>query len=199
MVTQELLDNIAERYRQGQKRADIKDTLMAEGWEDIDIDAAISQLQKAGLQQIPIVGKVMKIYNEIDEKTSRMPPRMVLTSLLFCLLLVFAVGAILFFVLDPLGTRAGPRDEQRKTDFIQIRTALTKYGREKKQYPKSLNELVPTYVFHLPVDPKTGNQYQYILHKETNNYQLCISFELQIPQCVASSDTSTIPVVTPSL
>lgn len=199
MVTQELLDNIAERYRLGQKRAEIKEVLMAEGWEDIDIDQAIGQLQRAGLQQIPVVSKVMHVFNEIDEKTSRLPPRMILTALLFCLLLVVAVGAILFFAFDPLGTRAGQRDEQRKTAFIQLRTALSKYGNEKKKYPQSLQELVPAYVSALPIDPKTGKQYEYILHKETNNYQLCISFELQTPQCVASSDTSIIPVVTPAL
>lgn len=199
MVTQELLDNIAERYRIGQKRAEIKDTLMAEGYEDIDIDAAIGQLQRAGLQQIPIVAKVMHYYTEIDKKTSRMPPHMVLISLLFCLLIVVAVGVILFFALDPLGMRAGQRDEQRKTAFVQIRTALAKYGKDNQKYPASLKELVPHYISSLPVDTKTSEQYEYILHKQTGNYQLCISFELQTPQCIASSDTSTIPVVTPAL
>lgn len=197
MVTQELLDNIIERYRQGQKTSQIKESLLAEGWEDIDIDQAISQLQTAALQQIPLVATFAKFFSQLDERTSRLPPHMVAVVLCFCALLLFAVGGIFYWFLDPLGVRSGERDKQREKEIIQIRESLDTYFTANKAYPESLTQLVPAYLTVLPLDPETGKSYNYIPAKNIDNYQLCVSFETKAPVCISPVAANTLPIVVP--
>ena len=197
MVTQELLDNIIERYRQGQKTSQIKESLLVEGWEDIDIDQAISHLQTAALQQIPLVASFAKFFSRLDERTSRLPPHMVAAVLCFCAVLLFAVGGIFYWFHDPLGVRYGERDRQREKEIIQIRESLNTYFTANKAYPKTLIQLVPTYLATLPVDPETGKPYNYIPAKNPDNYQLCVSFETKAPVCISPVAANTLPVVVP--
>ncbi|MEK7571753.1 MAG: hypothetical protein AAB553_05765 [Patescibacteria group bacterium] len=198
MVTQELLENVAERYRQGQNKSQIKEALMAEGWEDIDIDQAVLHWQREGLHQIPFVAKLIDSITDLNERTSKLPPHMVLMSLGFCVLLLLLVVGVLYIVLDPLSVRAGQRDRQREVALGEIQQAIEKYYTTKKGYPKALSMLAPSYIATIPVDPKTGGQYKYLLDPSGRRYELCVVFETKALQCISSSADTTIPVILPS-
>ncbi len=61
---------------------------------------------------------------------------------------------------------AASRDEQRKDDMRNILTALQAYGKEKKQYPTDLNQLIPKNLEALPKDP-LDPKYTYRYRRDT--------------------------------
>lgn len=72
------------------------------------------------------------------------------------------------------------RDQRRAQDLRTISAALNKYYTEKKSYPDSLSQLVPTYLDSLPKDPlspkylyryvKTSTGYKLTAYLETSDY-----------------------------
>src|SRR6266576_439831 len=101
MVTQELIENITRRLSQGQKREDIKEALMATGWEDIDIDEAFSTIQKEALKQIPMIAWWINFMAVLDKKTANLPIYMTMVIMGCSALVVILVAYGLYLILDP--------------------------------------------------------------------------------------------------
>jgi hypothetical protein len=198
MVTQELIDNIARRFRQGQTKEEIKQSLVEEGWEDIDVDEAISHIQKTALSQLPFIAAYTKFMTELDAKTANLSMPMVLAVCGFFAIIVLLVAVALYNLLDPFNVRPAERDTQRQQALTKLQTAVQKYYKDKHMYPSSLEQLAPTYIQPVPKDPKTGKDYSYKTLDKQMNYDLCITFEVQAEQCVSSATSSSIPVVRPN-
>lgn len=198
MVTQELIDNISRRFRQGQTKEEIKQALVDEGWEDIDVDEAIRHIQKAALAQIPIIAKYMDFMANLDKKTAELSPPMVLAVCGVSAIIVLIVAVILYNVIDPFNAKAGIRDTQREQALTQLQAGIQKFFDDKQKYPAQLSELSPKYIDSVPKDPKSNGDYAYTPLDSQLNYELCITFETQAAQCVSSTTSSVIPTVLPS-
>ena len=74
-----------------------------------------------------------------------------------------------------LSTAAG-RDAKRKTDLKTINEALTKFYAEKNVFPKSLQELVPTYLAEALRDPLSP-KYSYRYVKSGDGFRLTAYIE----------------------
>lgn len=196
MVNEELVANIQTRFQQGQRRTEIRQDLMEEGWEEQDIDAAISYIQNEAIKQIPGISHIYKFIDNLDSKTAHSSPKVIATVLACCFGVLLIIFAALYYFLDPLGFGGVERDKQREADIVKVRSAIDKYQEEKGRYPGSLQELLPKYLQAIPLDPETGGQYSYQTMDNNYNYELCVNFESKAPQCVSSSiDTSDIPMV----
>lgn len=71
------------------------------------------------------------------------------------------------------------RDIARSADMSALQGAMLQYRIEKGIYPGSLSELVPGFIPEVPVDPKTGEPYEYEQLRNGNSYKLCMLFESQ--------------------
>lgn len=69
-------------------------------------------------------------------------------------------------------------DLQRRTDVnAVIRPGLELYKFDHKQYPDSLNLLVPAYLITLPVDPVTKESYPYKVSVNKSDYNITVAME----------------------
>lgn len=68
------------------------------------------------------------------------------------------------------------RDQKRAEDLDTIVAALQKYRDEKKSYPNTLQQLVPTYLASLPNDPLSP-KYSYRYVKTQNGFRLTAYLE----------------------
>lgn len=68
------------------------------------------------------------------------------------------------------------RDQKRADDLSAIAGALNKYYQEKKSYPNSLQQLVPTYLPSLPKDPLSP-KYDYRYVKTPTGFRLTAYLE----------------------
>jgi hypothetical protein len=196
MVTEELITIIKSKFRDGERREDIKYSLLQEGWEGVDIEAAIGQIQRDALKQLPILSTFYAFIERMEAKTAHSSPKMTFAVLGGSFMVVLLIFWGLFLMLDPLGTKIGERDIQRETDVVKIRNGLNKYYTARFTYPPALSDLVPDFLQSIPRDPKTGAEYPYKLQGESN-YSLCVNFESKTPQCLAAEpSSSSIPVVT---
>ena len=150
MVTQELIDNISHRFRQGQTREEIKQALVDEGWEDVDIDEAIRHIQKTALSQLPLVAAYTEFIHKWDKKTATLSTPAVLGVCAVFALLVFLLAIFLYNTADPFNDRSLKRDETRQTNLKELQSSLQKYFREKNVYPDNLGQLAPAYLSTLP-------------------------------------------------
>lgn len=70
------------------------------------------------------------------------------------------------------------RDATRRSDLVQIRSALEIYRSERKFYPYDLFELVPRYMPDVPKDPQHKfSFYSYQQLREGQGYELCARME----------------------
>ncbi len=196
MVNEELVANIRNRFQQGERRNEIRMSLMEEGWEEADVDNAISFIQNEALKQLPGISHIYKFIDHLDSKTSHSSPKVIAAVLAGCFGVLLIIFGGLYYFLDPLGFGGVERDKQREADIVKIRSAIDKYQVDKSVYPSTLQELLPKYLQAIPQDPETGGQYSYQTMDNNYNYELCVNFESKAPQCVSSSiDTSDIPMV----
>jgi type II secretory pathway pseudopilin PulG len=77
---------------------------------------------------------------------------------------------------SPNLSNAAGRDQQREDDLRTINEALKKYYDQKKQYPNSLQQLVPNYLASLPKDPLSP-KYSYRYVKTPTGYSLTAYLE----------------------
>jgi hypothetical protein len=70
-------------------------------------------------------------------------------------------------------------DEQRVSDLQSIQWQIVNFWQQKEKMPKALSELLDSLSgFKIPVDPRTGEQYEYIL-SSGKTFNLCAAFELE--------------------
>lgn len=108
-------------------------------------------------------------------------------TLIELLVVIAIIGLLSSIILSSLGTaRARARDAQRRSDIVQIRTALEQYFLATGRYPYEdgfdtsmgsgaalptgsdwshtsgiYTALVPTYLKYLPIDPTNSGNYYY--------------------------------------
>jgi hypothetical protein len=196
MVNEALITEIKQRFQRSERREDIKEALIQEGYEEAEVETAISQIVHEALKQLPILAPFYRWMDHLEAKTAHATPKMTVIILGSCLGIVLLLFAGLYFLLDPLGSKVGERDKQRDTDVVKIRNALNKYYTSKYAYPTDLSQLSPDYIQTVPQDPSSGAAYSYHSSDGTNNYELCVMYEAKATKCVgASPDSSSIPVV----
>lgn len=196
MGTDELTATIKERFRQGARRKEIKDELINDGWTEQEINAAMSQLQHDVLKQLPIVTSVYQFIGKLESKTNLTSPQMTAVVMAVCVGVLLLLAGGLYFFLDPLDARSIDRDKQRETDVVRLRTAIDAYYKKNLLYPVTLQTLIPDYLPTVPQDPQSGASYNYKTLDSANNYELCITFEMQSIQCInAKPVDSLIPII----
>lgn len=89
--------------------------------------------------------------------------------------------AMLIIGLVMVGTPAQYRkmqnDQTRVNDLQNIQSYVEQYYYQKSTIPTSLQELTSgSFVFTIPTDPKSGDEYEYIATSSTT-FQLCATFE----------------------
>lgn len=196
MVNTELEEIIRTKFKEGERRADIKEYLLQQGYDEAEVDIAIAHIQKDAIKQLPLISHMYQLIEDLENKTDHASPKFVAAVLAGCFTILIILFASLYFWLDPLGINTVERDKQRETDVVKLRSAIDQYYIAKKVYPAKLNDLLPTYLQSIPLDPKSGAPYDYRTQSNNLVYELCIVFEAQPSQCVSSAPTeSSIPMV----
>lgn len=196
MVIEEQISDIRERFRQGQRRNEIKEDLMQQGYDEDEIDDTIAKIQHDAIKQLPGISWIYHHIEHFESKPNAGSPKITFMLMIACIafLLVFAGG--LYVIIDPLGTRATGRDVKRQSDATILQNGLTQYFQKNQQYPDSLDDMVPGTLSDIPRDPQSGAEYSYQPLDGNTNYKLCISYEQQQQQCLnATPSISGIPVV----
>jgi hypothetical protein len=196
MLDQVLIDKVVAKFKLNEHSDQIREDLQEEGYTSGDIDAAFRHIRYSALQQIPVVANFTNWLDTLDTRTSNLPPNKLLMVFGAIGIFILVTAASLYFIFDPLGTRASQRDEGREQSFIQLRNAIEKFNTDQHHYPKDLTELVPNYIPNIPQDPRTKVQYDYKILDTAGNYQLCVNFETQNSQCIASKEDLISPDVT---
>lgn len=103
--------------------------------------------------------------------------------------------AVALFVLSSVFVQSdtdarSARDAQRGVAIEQTQIALETYNDLIGVYPVSLHDLVPEYLYQLPVDPKTNQVFSYTVLDLGADYELCAMFETGEGSlmCVYASD-----------
>ena len=196
MVTDELVAIIQEKFKKGQRRNEIKEDLMYEGYPEEDIDDTISHIQHTALKQLPLISSIYQLIDDFESKPNLTTPKMTAVLMIACVAVLLLLAGGLYVLFDPLGTRSAARDAQRAEDSVTLQKAIDAYYKKNYQYPNSLNNLVPEFLPTVPHDPQSGTSYSYKAIDGSTNYQLCIAYEVQIPQCVnAKPVINGIPVI----
>ena len=196
MVTSELISQVKEKFLHGQRRNEIKEDLIDEGYEEKDVDAAIAKIQHDSIKQLPGISWVYRHLEHFESKSSAASLRTTIILMAVCIAFLILVAGALYLFFDPLGTRSNSRDVKRQADETIIQNGLSAYFQKNNRYPNTLDELVPNSLSDIPRDPKTGAEYSYQPMYNMSNYKLCIAFEQQEEQCVnAAPVVSVIPVI----
>jgi hypothetical protein len=195
MVNEELITDIQERFRQGQRRQEIKEDLIEQGYDEDDIDDTISKIQHDVFKQLPGVSWIYQKVEHFESHPKAASPRTTVLLMLSCIAFLLLMAGALYVFIDPLGTHATGHDVKRQSDATIIENGLTQYFQKNNRYPNTLDEMVPGTLTDIPRDPQTGAEYAYQSLDNNNNYKLCIAYENQQAQCITASPSSDIPVV----
>lgn len=201
MVTDELISDIRNRFLKGQRRYEIREDLIEEGYDEDDIDDAISHIQYDAIKQLPVLSWIFKHIEHYESKPGTSTPKTTVFIMFGCFAFLFLFAGGLYFLFDPLGTSSKARDVTRQADQTDIQNALTEYYQKNQLYPQTLNTLAPGFIPSIPKDPQTGASYYYQLINNNTNYELCVTFEVQARSCVSGATASeAIPAVpTPTI
>jgi hypothetical protein len=66
MITQELIDLLIEKYKAGESKQHIIDSLIEKGYEEKDINEAVRHIQKSTVAQMPVVSTVVDAISRIN-------------------------------------------------------------------------------------------------------------------------------------
>jgi hypothetical protein len=196
MVIEEQISAIRERFRQGQRRNEIKEDLIEQGYEEQDIDDTIAKIQHDVIKELPGISCIYRHVEHFESKPNAGSPKTTFLLMIVCITFLLILAAGLYISLDPLGTHASGRDVKRQSDATIIENGLTQYFQKYQQYPDTLDEMAPDTLSNIPRDPQSGAEYSYQPLDANTNFKLCINFEEQQQQCVnATPAISGIPVV----
>lgn len=91
---------------------------------------------------------------------------------------VVMLGAVIFAfykVGSPFHTRALKLDQQRLSDFVNIKYSVTSYYTTNYRLPTKLSELPKDYYSTSLIDPETNKPYDYVIVSDAT-YKLCTEF-----------------------
>lgn len=195
MVTDELITHIRSKFLKGERRAEIKEDLIDEGYEEEDIDGAISKIQYDAIRQLPGISWIFQRIEHFESKPNSVSPKTTVLLMFCCIAFLLIFAGALYAYFDPLGASSKARDVTRQADQTDIQNALTEYYEKNQVYPQGLGILAPGFIPSIPKDPQTGASYYYQLINNNTNYELCVTFEMQPRSCVSGVTSSAIPVV----
>lgn len=187
MVTQELIDEVSLKFQQGENGKKIRESLISQGYDESDINAAISEIQKAAFMQIPAYRFFYERWHKWEAKTANLSTGGVILFFIVISLILLGIAALLYVSTDPLGKQAIARDQERKSETSKLQETLAKYYQANRAFPESLDQLVPAYLREMLTDPRSNDEYEYILADDRQSYQVCMLFELQPKDCVTVS------------
>lgn len=176
MASQDLINAINFRLAKGEDKKKIKEFLLAEGWQELAIDAAFKELEPP----TPSFWQQTRLYpyfTALDEKTAHLPARVIWAISGLLIVIVCTIFFIIYLTLNPFVTQGSSRDQERDIVYSQLKIALQRYHDQKNSYPGSLTELVPDFIKFVPLDPKTHRNYDYMSLEDGSGYNLCIYFE----------------------
>jgi prepilin-type N-terminal cleavage/methylation domain-containing protein len=118
-------------------------------------------------------------------------------------LVVITVLAIIFIIImlgfDPTRNLKKARDAQRKHDLEQLRNALDTYYNDNNCYPENLDQLVPTYIKRVPIDPlceSHGYCYVYLINSDQDCPQWAAVFaHLELGPSIEDTGENSCPVI----
>jgi len=127
-----------------------------------------------------------------ETPTNLAKPFAILTSIL---VLTGVVGAF-FIVGSPIAARLIQFDQQKIYDLQGIQSQIINYWQRKETLPNSLLDLNdPVSNFKIPVDPQTGQSYEYKIIYSTDSsvlkFELCAKFN---KEGINQYDSMSIPV-----
>jgi hypothetical protein len=195
MVIDELIDEIRERFSKGQRRNEIKEDLMAKGYNEDDIDDTIAKIQNDVLKQLPGISWIYQRIEHFESNPHATSPLTTIFLMISCVVFLILVAGSLYFLLDPLRTQTSGRDTKRQSDATIVENGLAQYFQKNNRYPDKLDDMVPGTISDIPRDPQTGQEYSYQPLDNNQDYKLCIVFEQQQQQCVNAPVVSIIPIV----
>ena len=184
MVTQELIDTVALKFQQGENGKKIREYLMSQGYEEGDINSAIAEIQKAAFMQIPAYKFIYEKWHQWEANTANLSTGGIVLFFTIVSLVLGGIALLLYMTTDPLGKQAIARDEERKSEVSMLQESLAKYYQTYRAFPASLSQLVPAYLQQQLTDPRSEDEYEYILADDRQTYQLCMVFELQPKDCI---------------
>ncbi|OGY84681.1 MAG: hypothetical protein A2898_01085 [Candidatus Kerfeldbacteria bacterium RIFCSPLOWO2_01_FULL_48_11] len=79
---------------------------------------------------------------------------------------------------------ADRNDIVRSINIIGLQVSLQDYYLKNSVYPATLDELIPTFLPEMLVDPATGESYGYALSENGKGWELCTIFDTDGLQCV---------------
>lgn len=198
MVTQELIDIIALKFQQGENGKKIRESLISQGYEEIDINSAISEIQKAAFLQIPAYKFLYEKWHHWEARTANLSTVGVIGFFIVICIILLGIAGLLYMSTDPLGKQSIARDQERKAEVVQLQKALATYYATYRVFPAKLSELVPTYLKEQLTDPRSEESYEYILANDRRSYQVCMVFELQPKDCITvNSQELGLPDIVP--
>src|SRR5258708_92554 len=127
MVIHELISDIKDRFRRGQRRNEIKEDLIEQGYEEDDIDATIAKIQHDAIKQLPGISWIYGHVEHFESKPNAASLRTTAFLMIVCFIVLLLLAGALYLFFDPLGTRSVGRDVKRQSDATIIENGLTQY------------------------------------------------------------------------
>lgn len=179
MPSQELIDAVNYHLSQGRTREEITDLLVSAGMGEEAVNEIFDNLPKpqSFWQQLP----TYPYFKEWDEKTANLPPKIVLSISGLLVGLVLVISLIVYLSMNPSARKGDSRDQERDTVYLQLKIALSRYFENYNRYPSRLSELMPSYIYYVPLDPSTKKPYDYIVSDDGSKYNFCILYETKSP------------------
>ena len=98
-----------------------------------------------------------------------------LIELMVVMTIIIVISAVA--MVNYSGSTKKARDSRRIADLEKIRMALEVVRQSGTTYPDNINYLEPDYLSKVPVDPKTGGTYPYII--ESGNYRYALQATME--------------------
>ena len=98
-----------------------------------------------------------------------------LIELMVVMTIIIVISAVA--MVNYSGSTKKARDSRRIADLEKIRMALEVVRQSGTTYPSNTNYLEPDYLSKVPVDPKTGGTYPYII--ESGNYRYALQATME--------------------
>ena len=98
MVIDELIEEIRERFRKGQHRREIKEDLMAEGYEEDDLDDTIEKIQHDVLKQLPGISWIYQQIEHFESKPNAASLRTTVFLMATCVVFLVVLAGALYFL-----------------------------------------------------------------------------------------------------
>ena len=102
---EELVSIVIDKFKAGQSKAKIEESLMNEGWFPEDIERAIAHIKKSALRQLPILAPFLKYKDSLEEAAADLSLGKQILIMVGVGIFVLLIGVGLYVRFDPLNTK----------------------------------------------------------------------------------------------